>query len=116
MAIPENLSEQEMMQLIDTLRLDEDQHNSTEKETRKQAECTKWRDERFFRFTACMFHLISKRQRNHENFADTLLNPKQVTSKYLEHGKKYEPVALVEYEKFKVLPCGFVVSQGITII
>ena len=48
MAIPENLSEQEMMQLIDTLRLDEDQHNSTKKETRKQAECTKWRDERFF--------------------------------------------------------------------
>ena len=42
MAIPQNLSEQEL-QLIDTLRVDEDQHNSTEKETRKQAECTKWR-------------------------------------------------------------------------
>ena len=42
MAIPQNLSEQEL-QLIDTLRVDEDQHNSTEKEKRKQAECTKWR-------------------------------------------------------------------------
>ena len=47
-----------------------------------------------------------------------------MTSRYLEHGKKYEPVALVEYEKFmssrrtpvKVLPCGFVVCQGIPII
>ena len=123
MEIPENLSEQEL-QLIDMLRVDEDQVNLTEKETRKQAECTRWKDERSFRFTASKFHLISKRQRNHENFADTLLNPKPVTSKYLEHGKKYEPVALVEYEKFmssrrtpvKVLPCGFVVSQGIPII
>lgn len=97
MEIPENLSEQES-QVIDTLRVDEDQLNSTEKETRKQAECTKWRDERSFRFTVSRFHLISKRQRNHENFADTLLNPKPVASKYLEHGKKYEPVALVEYE------------------
>ena len=42
MAIPQNLSEQEL-QLIDTLRVHEDQHNSTEKEKRKQAECTKWR-------------------------------------------------------------------------
>jgi len=108
MAIPENLSEQEI-RLIDTLRLDEDQLNST----RKQAECIKWRDERSFRFTASKFHLISKRQRNHENFADTFLNPKLVTSKYLERGKKHEPIALVEYGEFmssrrtpvKVLPC-----------
>lgn len=91
MEIPENRSEQEL-QLIDSLRVDEDQLNTTEKETRKQAGCTKWRDERSFQFTASKFHLISKRQRNHENFADTLLNPKPVASKYLEHGKKYEPV------------------------
>lgn len=50
MEIPKNLSEQES-QVTDTLRVDEDQLNSTEKETRKQAECTKWRDERSFRFT-----------------------------------------------------------------
>ena len=47
-----------------------------------------------------------------------------MSSKYLEHGKKYEPVALMEYEKFmsrrgtpvKVLPSGFVVSLGMPII
>lgn len=47
MEIPENLSEQES-RLIDTLRVDEDQLNSTEEETRKQAECTNWRDTRSF--------------------------------------------------------------------
>ena len=45
MAIPENVSQQEI-QLIDTLRLYKDEVNSTEKETRTQAGCTKWRDER----------------------------------------------------------------------
>ena len=95
-----------------------------ETETRQQAECEKWKEERKFRFTASQFQLISKRQRNHEGFAETLMNPKPVSSKYLEHGKKYEPVALMEYEKFmfsrrtpvKVLPSGLVVSKGSPIL
>ena len=52
------------------------------------------------------------------------MNPTPVSSKYLEHGQKYEPVALMEYEKFmfnrrtpvKVLPCGLVVSRGCPIL
>jgi len=47
MAIPENLSKQEIQQ-IDTLRLDENHLNSTEKETRKQEVCTKWRDDQSY--------------------------------------------------------------------
>lgn len=117
------MSDQEL-QLIHSLKLDEEKVNAIERETRQQAACDKWREERSFRFTASKFHLISKRQRNHENFPETLLNHKPVKSKYLEHGKKYEPVALMEYEKFmssrrtpvKVLPSGFVVSEGIPII
>ena len=77
-----------------------------------------------FRFTASTFHLISKRQKSHKNFAETLINPKSVTSKYLEHGKKFESVALREYEKLmcnrrtpvKVLPSGFIVSKGTPVI
>ena len=51
------------------------------------------------------------------------MNPTPASSKYLEHGKKFEPVALMEYEKFmfnrtpvKVLPCGLVVSKGCPIL
>ena len=52
------------------------------------------------------------------------MNPIPVSSKYLEHGKKFEPVALIEYEKFMfnrgtpvmVLPCGLVVSRGCPIL
>ncbi|CAH3108009.1 unnamed protein product [Pocillopora meandrina] len=41
-----------------------------------------------------------------------------------QHGQKYEPVALMEYEKFmfnrrtpvKVLPCGLVVSRGCPVL
>ena len=68
--------------------------------------------------------MISRRQRNHDTFAEQLINPKSVTSKQLEHGKKFESVALREYEKYmfnkstpvKVLPCGLVVSKGCPIL
>jgi len=46
-----------------------------------------------------------------------LFNPKPFTSRYVEHGIKYEPIAIQEYEKImltrktpvKVLKSGFVV-------
>ena len=52
------------------------------------------------------------------------MNPTPVSSKYLEHGKKFEPVALMEYEKImfnrgtpvKVMPCAVVVSKGCPIL
>ena len=74
--------------------------------------------------TASKFHLISKHQQYHENLAETLLDPKPVSSKYLAYGKKYKPMALMEYEKFiisrgtpvRVLSSGFVVSLGMPVI
>lgn len=123
MVIPDSLSENDH-KLLQSLTSVGDESNEIETQTRKQAECSKWKEERKFRFTASQIHLISKRQRNHGTFAEQLLNPTPVTSKYLEHGKKFEPAALMEYEKFmfnrgtpvKVLPCGFVVSEGCPIL
>ena len=123
MVIPDNLSENDQ-KLLQSLTLVEDEINDLETQTRNQAECSKWKEERKFRFTASQYHLISKRQRNHASFAEQLMNPTPVSSKYLEHGKKFEPVALMEYEKFmfnrgtpvKVLPCGLVVSKGCPIL
>ena len=123
MVIPDNLCEKNN-KLLQSLKLDEDKINEIETQTRKQAECAKWKEERKFRFTASQFHLISKRQRNHDTFAEQLMNPTPASSKHLEHGKKFEPVALMEYEKFmfhrrtpvKVLPCGLVVSKGCPIL
>ena len=123
MAVPDNLSEDEK-RLLKTLQIEEDEIKQIEGETRYQAESHKWREERKFRFTASTFHLISKRQKNHKNFAETLINPKSVPSKYLEHGKKFESVALREYEKLmcnrrtpvKVLPSGFIVSKCTPVI
>lgn len=87
MVLPGNLTDQEI-ELIDTLRLDEEEVNTMERQTRQQAECEKWKEVRCLRFTASKFHLISKPQRNRGNFAETLLNPQPVSSKCLEHGKK----------------------------
>ena len=123
MVIPDNLSENDH-KLLQSLTLVEDEINKLETQTRKQAGCPKWKEIRKFRFTASQYHLISKRQRNHATFAEQLLNPTSVSSRYLEHGKKYEPVALMEYEKFmfnrkapvKVLPCGLVVSKGCSLL
>ncbi|KAJ7386715.1 hypothetical protein OS493_006727 [Desmophyllum pertusum] len=99
MDIPDNLTDAQK-KVLDKLMIDEDKINEVEKATRQQAECDKWKDERCYRFTASRFNLIRKRKRNHDNFAQTLMHPKPFTSKYVDHGRKYEPVALLEYEKF----------------
>lgn len=119
MDIPDNLTDAQK-KVLDKLMIDEDKINEVEKATRQQAECDKWKDERCYRFTASRFNLIRKRKRNHDNFAQTLMHPKPFTSKYVDHGRKYEPVALLEYEKFmqsrktpvKVLPSGLVISKS----
>jgi len=61
------------------------------------SEC--WKKERKYRFTASRFQLISERQRNHDKFAAQLINPKPFSSRHVEHGLKYEPIALREYKK-----------------
>lgn len=65
-----------------------------------------------------------KRKRNHDSLADTLLNPKPFTSRYTDHGNKYEPVALLQYETFicptrrpfKVFKSGLVISLELPIL
>lgn len=123
MQIPSDISDDERL-LIDRLQVDETDINKIEMETRKQSDCPKWKDERKYRFTASNFHLISRRQRNHDSFAESILNPKAFSSKYVIHGKKFEPVALAQYHKYmfqrktpvQVLPSGFVVSKECPIL
>ena len=113
---PDNLSHSEET-LVSSLVVDENMINKIEEATSGQTSSEQWKKERKFRFTASKFDLISKRQRNHDKFAMDLINPKAFTSRYVEHGIKYEPIALQEYEKImfapktpvKVLKSGFVV-------
>ena len=115
-ARPDNLSHSEQT-LLSSLVVDENMINKIEEATRGQTLSEQWKKERKFRFTASKFDLISKRQRNHDKFAMDLINPKAFTSRYVEHGIKYEPIALHEYEKImfarktpvKVVKSGFVV-------
>lgn len=79
--------------------MDEDEINELECATRDQAKSEKWKTERKYRFTASNFHLIAHRQRNHQNFANTLMHPKDFTSRHTSHGIKYEAVAIHEYMK-----------------
>ena len=113
---PDNLTEYEKA-VITSLVVDESKINNIEEATRDQGSSAQWKKERKFRFTASKFDLIPKRQRNHEKFSKDLINPKPFTSRYVEHGIKYEPIAIEEYEKImstrktpvKVLKSGFVI-------
>jgi len=108
---PDNQNDAEKA-FLSTLEVDENSINSIESAT-----C--WNNESKYRFKASMFQLISKRQRHHENFAAELINPKPFSSRHVEHGLKYEPIALRGNEKImlpkktpvKVLKCGLVISQ-----
>ena len=119
MVILRQLSNEEEA-LISHLTVDEDKVNAIETSTRKQTDSDMWKKERTCRFTASSFQVITKRQRNHESFAQTIMYPKPFTSKHVAHGIKYEPVALQEYEKFMfnrktpvaVLKSGLVVSKS----
>lgn len=96
--IPDNLDHAEKA-LLQTLEVDGNSINSIESATREQSNSKRWKDERKYRFTASRFQLISKRQRNHDKFAAELINPKPFSSRHVEHGLKYKPIALREYEK-----------------
>ena len=86
--------------------------------TKDQASSELWRSQRRFRFTASNFYLISHPQRNHQNFANTLIHPKAFTSRHTSHGIKYEPEAIHAYMKHMnnrsmsvdVYKCGLFVS------
>ena len=95
-----------------------------EMETREQVGSERWREERRFRFTASRFHVISRRQRNHDTFAKQLIYPNEFTSRHTAHGRKYEATAIHEYQKFMnarktpiaVLKCGMVISKECPIL
>ena len=118
MVVPRALADVEKS-ILSTLTVDKDKIHAIESSTRDQADCSEWEQERAYRFTASSFQLIAKRQRNHANFAQSLMHPKPFSSKYVANGIKYEPIALQEYQKFisngktpvAVLRSGLVVSK-----
>lgn len=109
----------EQRTFLSSLEVDEDKLNKIEMETTEQVSSDRWREERRFRFTASRFHLISRRQRNHDTFAKQLINPEEFTSRHTAHGRKYEATAIHEYQKFMtarktpvaVLKSGLVISK-----
>ena len=104
--------------LLEKITVDDDKVNEIERKTRGQSQCNEWKDERKFRFTASNFGLIRDRKRHHETLVKNLLNPKPFSSRYTNHGRKYEPVALEKYQKYMmsirrpiyILKSGLVVS------
>lgn len=120
---PDNLTVKEM-ELLKSLTVGVIEANKMEEKTREQASCEEWMRERKLRFTASNFGKISRRQRNHTKFVEDLLAQKTFSSAAVEHGKKYEPVALKEYEKHmrkmgkpvKVLKSGLFVSPKVPIL
>ena len=123
MVIPRVLTEAEE-NLLSSLSVDEEKIHAIESSTKEQSASDMWRKERTYRFTASKFQSITKRQRNHGSFAESIMHPKPFTSKYVAHGIKYEPIALQYYQKFMVnnktpvtvLRSGFVVSKSCPVL
>ena len=123
MIIPRVLTEGED-DLLSSLIVDEEKINVIESSTREQSASDMWKKERTYRFTASKFQAVTRRQRNHESFAQSIMHPKPFSSKYVAHGIKYEPIALQEYQKFMlnnktpvaVLRSGFVVSKSCPVL
>lgn len=123
MSTPQNLNQDEES-LIDFLDVDENVISHIEKLTMKQSSCVEWQNHRKYRFTASTFDMIRKRKRNHNTFAINIMHPPVLNNKYIEHGKKFEPVALMEYQSLMrakrmpitVIPSGLVISESYPIL
>ena len=123
MTTPRELSDSEK-NLLSTLNVDEDKIHEIESKTRDQSSSEMWKQERTYRFTASNFQAITKRKRNHDTYAQSIMHPKPFSSKYVAHGIKYEPIALQEYQKFMfnqntpvaVLRSGFVISKSCPVL
>lgn len=84
--------------------------------TREQGKSSRWFEERRKRITASCFGDICKAtdRRNMEALAASLINPKTINTAAVQHGKKYEAVALEQFEKKngqKTLKCGLFVNH-----
>ena len=120
---PETVSPEEKTFLA-FLEVDQNKINETELKTRDQADSEIWKEQRKFRFTASKFHVISKRVRNHETFANNIMNPKEFNNRHTLHGKRYEGTAIYEYQRFMnarktpavVLKCGLVISNQMPVL
>ena len=123
MVVPRELSDT-VEALMKHLTVHDDRIHSIKSTTREQPGCDEWKSQRTYRFTASKFHLISRRKRNHQSFAQSLMHQKPFSSKYVTHGSKYEPIALQQYEKFifnrktpvAVLKSGFVVLKSCPVL
>ena len=98
-AYPDTPTDEEKT-FLSSLEVDKDKLNKIKEETREQVTSERWKEERKFRFTVSRFHLISRRQRNHDNFAKEIIHPKEFTSRHTSHGRKFEGTAIHEYQKF----------------
>ncbi len=93
---------------------DSDQLN-IEEVTRAQSACKAWVEFRSMRITASHFGSICKatEARNIDTLCASIISPKPIFSKALEHGKKYEAVGIAKYEEkmnTRTQKCGLFIS------
>jgi len=119
MNIPLNLTNSQQL-LMNSLSVDENQIAQIEQNTQKQSQSDEWKDCRKYRFTASRFQKVKQRQKQHDTFATSQMYPPDLNNKYVQHGRRFESVALLEYEKAMkarnmpvvVLASGLVISQS----
>ena len=71
--------------LIKHLTVDEGRIHSVESATWEQAGCDEWKTQCTYHYTASKFQLITRRQRNQQSFAQSLMHLKPFSSKYATH-------------------------------
>ena len=71
--------------LIEHLTVNEDKIHAIESSTHGKADCSKWKKEQKYYFTASSFQLIAKRQKNHPDFAQSLIHPKPLFFQNMWH-------------------------------
>jgi hypothetical protein len=102
----------------DKLKVSKEEVHAIEAETREQSKSRRWHRERQWRLTASNFGTIihATSRRNKKTLCETLAHPRQIRTKAIIHGHKYEKVALKKFEELegvKVQQCGLFIDEDL---
>lgn len=91
--------QQRFLDGINVTAMSEAERHELELATRGQSSCKRWKEERKKRLHASNFGRICHQQSKLDNLAISLVDPKEFSCPAVEHGRRYESVALDSYEE-----------------
>lgn len=115
--VDKNEMELKIIELFQSLQLDDARKKEVEELTRTQSNSDAWFNERFPRITASTAHLISRLQKTTDNTSvlNSVLGRSRFSTEATKYGHEHESDAVSSYEQIMGFPPGYVRPVGLLV-